>query len=946
MNKKNKKIIHAKKKTSPHTKISNSNSSKHKQSKESLEELRQLYETILDHTHILVALFDPQFNFIKVNRAYAEADEREPSFYPGKNHFDLFPSKENERIFQRVVETGESYFAYAKPFEYAEHPERGTSYWDWSLIPTKDANGTVMRLVLSLANVTARIKSEEEIRKLSRAVEQSPVTVVITDPEGKIEYVNPKFVKLTGYTSKEVIGKNPNILKSGIHTPEFYKDLWDTIKQGKSWHGEFHNKKKNGDLYVESALISPIKDEKGNIVHFIGIKEDITEHKKLEESLKESEKKYRAIFENTGTATMIIEEDMTISMINTEFENLTGYSKEEVEGKKSWAEFVMPEDLKNMKQHHDSRRINPEDAPRHHELQFIDRHKKIKEVFATVDMIPDTKQSIVSALDITDFKAAEAALKESEEKFRMLAENSDDVIYHLDENLNRIYISPSIERFLGYTPDEHIKQSREEFYTPEAIKQFQSAVKEIFERIKSGMDKERPIRLEFEVKHKNGSTLWVETRAKPLYDDKDNFKGIIGISRDITERRRIEQESDRYKDQLEKLVDARTQELKQKISEQKQTEKRLRESEVRYRTVADFTYDWEYWENPDRTLLYVSPSCERITGYKPEEFIKKPRLMQDIILSEDKDIWHSHRQKINKEKKRYSIQFRIRKKNGEVAWIEHACRTVTDEEGNSLGYRVNNRDVTERKLTQEEADRLREELAHLTRSATLGELTASLAHELGQPLTAILSNAQAAQRFLAGDTPDVEEIREIVKDIISDDQRASEVVHRLRAMMKKEPKKLKPLQINEVIREVENLIKSDALIRNIAMELDLDAYLPEVLGDRIQLQQVILNLIMNGFEAMMEKKPEKRRLVIRTKLHDKDSIEVAVNDSGQGIDKIKENELFEPFYSTKSEGLGMGLAIVRSTIETHGGRVWASNNRGLGATFHFTLPKEKGDAER
>ena len=789
----------------PHTKISNSNSSKHKQSKESLEELRQLYETILDHTHILVALFDPQFNFIKVNRAYAEADEREPSFYPGKNHFDLFPNEENERIFRKVAEKGEPYFAYAKLFEYAEHPERGTSYWDWSLIPTKNANGTVIRLVLSLANVTARIKSEEEIRKLSRAVEQNPVTVVITDPEGKIEYVNPKFVQLTGYTSKEVIGKNPNILKSGIHTPEFYKDLWDTIKQGKSWRGEFHNKKKNGDFYVESALISPIKDEKGNIAHFIGIKEDITEHKKLEEFLKESEKKYRAIFENTGTATMIIEEDMTISMINTEFEKLTGYSKEEVEGKKSWAEFVMPEDLKNIKQHHDSRRINPEDAPHHHELQFIDRHGKVKEVFATVDMIPDTKQSIVSALD-------------------------------------------------------------------------------------------------------------------------------------ITERKHAEEELSNYKDKLEKLVDARTQELKQKISEQKQTEKRLRESEVRYRTVADFTYDWEYWENPDRTLLYVSPSCERITGYKPEEFIKKPRLMQDIILSEDKDIWHSHRQKILQEKKRHTIQFRIRKKNGEVAWIEHACRTVTDEEGNSLGYRVNNRDVTERKLTQEEANRLREELAHLTRSATLGELTASLAHELGQPLTAILSNAQAAQRFLAGDTPDVEEIREIVKDIISDDQRASEVVHRLRAMMKKEPKKLEPLQINEVIREVENLIKSDALIRNIVVELDLDVDLPEVLGDRIQLQQVILNLIMNGFEAMMEKKPEKRRLVIRTKLHDKENIEVAVKDSGEGIEKRKEKELFEPFYSTKSEGLGMGLAIVHSTIETHGGRVWATNNRDHGATFYFTLP--------
>ncbi len=775
--------------------------------------IRHMLENILSHTNTLIAYLDPDFNFIMVNKAYAQADERNPSFYLGKNHFDLFPDKENEQSFKGVVKTGKPYFAYAKPFEYAEHPERGTSYWDWSLIPNKDKDGHVVGLVLSLTDVTPRLKAEEEIRKLHRAVEQSPVTVVITNPDGNIEYVNPKFSQLTGYSKNEVIGKNPRILQSGKHSKAYYDDLWATITKGKNWQGEFCNKKRNGDLYWESALISPIKDDGGHITHYLGIKEDISDRKNLEEALKESEGIYKAIFETTGSAKLIIEEDTTISMVNTEFENLTGYTKKEVEGKKSWSEFVLPEDLEIMKKHHDMRRSHPERGPRHYEVRFRDRTGNLNDMFVTIDMIPGTKKSIASALNISELKRSQKALAESESKYRMLAENSSDIIYFLDENLNRTYLSPAIERMMGYTAKEHIGQRREDFYTPQSLKHFQTTMRKQIQKIKAGETLDEMVKLELEAKHKNGSLIWVESRAKPVFDSEGNFKGFIGISRDITERKRAEEKLRRYKESLEKLVKARTKELTRKM-----------------------------------------------------EALKK----------------------------------------AEAEALMH-----------------------------------RQELSHVLRVATIGELTATLTHQLNQPLTAILSNAQAAQRFLTAESPDLGELTEILSDIVAENRRANEVVNQIRTMMKRKELEMHPLNMNEVIQEVVSLTQSDAVIRNIDVKLDLDPALPSTLGDRIQLQQVILNLMINGFESMAKQESTTRKMIIKTCLHKSRAIQVDVQDSGPGIEDNIQKRIFEPFFSTKDTGMGMGLSINKTIIASHGGDIWARNIPGKGITFSFTLPVEQ-----
>jgi C4-dicarboxylate-specific signal transduction histidine kinase len=248
-----------------------------------------------------------------------------------------------------------------------------------------------------------------------------------------------------------------------------------------------------------------------------------------------------------------------------------------------------------------------------------------------------------------------------------------------------------------------------------------------------------------------------------------------------------------------------------------------------------------------------------------------------------------------------------------------------------------------RRRAETEGQRLRQDLAHVGRVSTMGQLTASLAHELNQPLTAILSNAQAAQRILDSDTADLTEIREILGDIVEDDKRAGEVIHRLRGFLKKGTLQLSTLDIGEVVSQVARLVTSDAIIRNVAIRLELDPGLPAVCGDRVQLQQVVLNLLMNGLDAMRESGVGERTIVLRTSRAGPAGVMVAVEDSGTGIEGADLDHVFHAFYTTKPDGLGMGLAIARSIVEAHRGQLDAKNNPHGGATFSFTLPGiEKG----
>ena len=269
--------------------------------------------------------------------------------------------------------------------------------------------------------------------------------------------------------------------------------------------------------------------------------------------------------------------------------------------------------------------------------------------------------------------------------------------------------------------------------------------------------------------------------------------------------------------------------------------------------------------------------------------------------------------------------------SAETAWRDELLEQLY-----LLGEVVAN--ALERAHAEREMGQLRQQLAHIGRVSALGELSASLAHEINQPLMAILNNAYVAQQLLEAAAPDLGELRELLADIVADDQRAATVISRLRALLKKGELDHAVLDLNDLVGEVADLLKSDMILRHVPMTLELAPDLPLVRGDRVQLQQVILNLVLNGVEAMASPNGRDHALVVRTSRVGADAVGVAIEDSGSGIDMAQVERMFEPLYTTKAEGLGMGLAISRTIVDAHGGELRASSNPAGGATFQFTLP--------
>jgi signal transduction histidine kinase len=277
--------------------------------------------------------------------------------------------------------------------------------------------------------------------------------------------------------------------------------------------------------------------------------------------------------------------------------------------------------------------------------------------------------------------------------------------------------------------------------------------------------------------------------------------------------------------------------------------------------------------------------------------------------------------------------------------VAYAVTALRGHLAEDLAYGVTAlRASAERKRAEGALHQAREELAHVTRVTALGELAASIAHEIKQPLAAIVADASACLNWLAADRPDVDKVREALADIVKDGDRAAEVIDRIRALLSRSAVAHEPCDLAGVIREVHPLVRPELGRHGITVEMSLAAAVPAVMGDRIQLQQVLLNLMMNAAEAVREVPPPRRRLMVRSTVEDRDDgpwAVVAVEDAGVGFREEEAASLFEAFYTTKPGGLGMGLAISRSIIERHGGRLWATANPDHGATFHFALPGKR-----
>jgi PAS domain S-box-containing protein len=422
-----------------------------------------------------------------------------------------------------------------------------------------------------------------------------------------------------------------------------------------------------------------------------------------------------------------------------------------------------------------------------------------------------------------------------------------------------------------------------------------------------------PGELEARLRRFDGEYRWFLFRGVPLRDEHRNIVKWYGSSTDIEDRKRAEEA--------------------------------LRESEQRFRDYAETASDWLWEHGPDNRVIRISEHVSNI-GFSPSGLAGLSRWDIATDIETEPEKWRMHRAMIDARQPFRDFVYTV-DGGGSPIYVRASGKPVHDANGNFLGYRGTGTNITATIRAEHAEEALREakvELAHVTRITALGELTASIAHEVNQPLAAVIANAEACLRWLDRETPDLAAARRSAEWVISDGTRASEVVRRVRALANKSDIEKVPLDLNTAVRDVIALVQRELSDQRVSLRTELEPALPMILGDRVQLQQVIINLVMNGIEAMQQVTDLPREMVIRSRQSETRQVIVSVTDCGVGISTENANRLFNAFYTTKSSGLGMGLSICRSIVEAHGGRLTVSGNEGAGATFQFVLPLHEEDA--
>jgi PAS domain S-box-containing protein len=484
-----------------------------------------------------------------------------------------------------------------------------------------------------------------------------------------------------------------------------------------------------------------------------------------------------------------------------------------------------------------------------------------------------------------------------------IVESSDDAIVTtiVSKDLNGIITSwnSGAEKLFGYTAAEVIGEPVTILIPPDRMNEETQILGCIKRR-------EQVIHYETVRRRKDGSEIDVSLTVLPVLDKSGKVIGASKIARDITERKRAEEKLRRSEDCLA---------VGQRLSH---------------------TGSWTW--NVHTGDIFWSQEQYRIFGLDPEKVKPSYEMAFELVHPEDRSTLRRDFEKAVNEQRDFESDYRLTRPDGTIRHIHSLCHPVFKESGALIEYVGTVVDTTERKHAEEAARSAQSELAHAARALTLAELTASIAHEVNQPLGAIVADGQACLRLLARDEPGFEEVREAVGCMISDAMRAHKVIRRIRALLKKNAHEKAPLDINETIQEVIALTAGELGKNQVLLRTELKADLPPVLGDRVELQQVLLNLILNGCEAMRVSGWRPRELLISSRKCETDEVMVSVRDSGVGIDPQTAERLFDAFFTTKEGGLGLGLSISRRIIEAHGGRIWSAPNEDRGATLWFTLP--------
>jgi len=502
-------------------------------------------------------------------------------------------------------------------------------------------------------------------------------------------------------------------------------------------------------------------------------------------------------------------------------------------------------------------------------------------------------------LNLAKRRRAERSLTESEQRFQNAADAASVLMWMAGPDKRAIFFNKAWLNFTGRTMEQELGDGWADVVHEDDLEN-------TAQRYHIAFDAREPFVIQNRLRRHDGEFRWVTATGAPRYDGQGNFLGYVGASIDIT-------------DLLEK-------------------EEALHESEERIALAAEAAHLGVWELNLATNEVWISDKARDLFQIAPGTDINYAAF-HERVHPDDQPLRDSAIKGAIETKGGYEIEYRILLPDGTVRWIGGRGRCLSNGNGRSTRLLGVAMDVTKRKQAELEAQRLEDEIAHVGRVSMMGQLASALAHEINQPLGAILRNAEAAELFMQSKTPDLEEIRAILADIRTDDQRAGSVIDRMRGLLKRHVLDTQLLDLAELVGSVTQLAQSDAAMRHVKLKVNLPVDLPPVRGDRVHLQQVLLNLILNGMDALNGAGPENRRVTVSARVEGARAVEIAVCDTGQGIAAEKLFQIFDPFFTTKADGMGMGLAISRTIIEAHGGRLWAENNNGTGgATFRFTLP--------
>jgi PAS domain S-box-containing protein len=491
-----------------------------------------------------------------------------------------------------------------------------------------------------------------------------------------------------------------------------------------------------------------------------------------------------------------------------------------------------------------------------------------------------------------------AQLRESEERFRVVADAAPVLIWMAGvDKLCTFFNKPWLE-FTGRSIEQELGNGWAEGVHPDDLQKCLEIYTQAF-------DARQPFVMQYRLRRNDGEYRWLSDQGVARHTAQGGFAGYIGSCVDVTELMRQEEA--------------------------------LREFEERVVLAAQAAHLGVWEMDPGTNEVWMSDSARTLFQFDPETRLDHAAL-QDRVHPEDRALRDSAVKRAIETGGGYEIEYRILLPDGNLRWIGERGRCVTGKNRKGIRLIGVSIDITPRKLAEAEALRQRDELSHLSRVALMGEMSASIAHELNQPLAGIASNAGAGQRFIDRGNVDLQEIRELLADIRADARRANEVVRGIREMIKKEQSGRHHINLNDIVTNVLQMISSDALLHACELKTSLEAGLPIVEADPVQVQQILINLIVNAFDAMRDTPVSKRKIEITTQQSGDGTVRASVRDYGGGISGETRSRLFERFFTTKPEGLGMGLAIVRSIVEAHGGIIEAENAEGGGARFHFTLP--------